>query len=167
MKQVCGAKTRTGGRCQVAGMANGRCRKHGGKAGRPAVHGRYSLVHKQALREKAELFLSDPRPGDLTDELALARALLQGWLDRSPNEPDAETISLTQTLLRDIRQTVDTMNRIYERTALTAAEVQYLKARIADLAVKYVPNDDKRAAFFVELEAAVGGAPQALGPGNG
>jgi hypothetical protein len=71
------------------------------------------------------------------------------------------------TLLRDIRATVDTMNRIYERTSLTAAEVQYLKARIADLAVKFVPDDVKRAAFFAELEAAVGGAPQPLGPGNG
>jgi hypothetical protein len=59
------------------------------------------------------------------------------------------------------------MNRIYERTAPTASEVQYLKARIADLAVRYVPDDSKRADFFRELEAAVGGGPQSLGPSDG
>jgi hypothetical protein len=167
MNKVCGAKTRTGGRCKVAGMANGRCRKHGGKAGRPAVHGRYARVLQARLRQKLDGYRSDPTPGDLAVELALTRALLDEWLERHSESLNAEEIGVAQALLRDIRGTVDTMNRIYERTSLTAAEVQYLKARIADLAVNYIPNDEQRAAFFLELEVAVGGGPQPLGPGNG
>lgn len=39
----CGAHCRTTGEpCRNPAMKNGRCRMHGGKAGRPPVHGMYS-----------------------------------------------------------------------------------------------------------------------------
>jgi hypothetical protein len=174
---LCEAKTRQTGRpcSRPAGWGTdhpgrGKCKLHGGaSSGRPLIHGRYSLAHRKSLRAKMDHLLSDPTPGDLSEELALTRALLQDYLDRvlQDDELSAENISVCQSLLRDIRVIVDTMNRIYERSSLTAAEVQYLTARIADLAVKFVPDDMKRAAFFVELEAAVGGGPERLGPGNG
>jgi hypothetical protein len=171
---LCEAKTRQAGRpcSRPAGWGTdhpggGRCKLHGGaSSGRPVTHGRYSLKHRKSLLGKVDRLLSDPTPGDLSQELALTRALLQDYLDRLPQERELSTgeISVCQSLLREIRTIVDTMNRIYERSSLTAAEVQYLKARIADLAVKYVPDDMKRAAFFVELEAAVGGGTVRGGP---
>lgn len=58
---------------------------HGGtNPGRPILHGRYSVAHRQALADKMAAFLADPRPGDLTAELALLWALLQDYLDRYP-----------------------------------------------------------------------------------
>jgi hypothetical protein len=49
----CGAYARTTGeKCKGWAMSNGRCRMHGGKAGRPPTHGRYT---KQALQERKEV----------------------------------------------------------------------------------------------------------------
>ena len=63
---TCGAKCRrTGQPCKNRRMANGRCRMHGGKAGRPPVHGRYAkatmaqrakwLAAERELREMIEV----------------------------------------------------------------------------------------------------------------
>lgn len=49
---TCGAKCRrTGQPCKNRPMANGRCRMHGGKAGCPPVHGRYT---KAAMAQRAK-----------------------------------------------------------------------------------------------------------------
>ena len=41
----CNARTRSGGRCKLAPTpGNARCRFHGGRAGRPIVHGAYSKL---------------------------------------------------------------------------------------------------------------------------
>lgn len=49
----CGAYARTTGEpCKGWAMANGRCRMHGGNAGRPVTHGRYT---KQAIQDRKEV----------------------------------------------------------------------------------------------------------------
>jgi hypothetical protein len=48
----CGAHSRrTGQPCRAPAMRNGRCRMHGGKAGRPPTHGRYTEAAIAARRE--------------------------------------------------------------------------------------------------------------------
>ena len=64
-RKRCGAKTRSGTPCQNWGMENGRCRMHGGKAGRPITHGRYSVKHRASLQAKMNEFLDDPQPGNI------------------------------------------------------------------------------------------------------
>ena len=50
---ICGAYARTTGQaCRSPAMQNGRCRMHGGRAGRPPKHGRYT---KDAVNERREL----------------------------------------------------------------------------------------------------------------
>ncbi len=136
-------------------MANGRCMMHGGKAGRPPKTGLYSTRYKSALADKAAAFLADPEPGNLAHELAMARALFQGFSERhDPSTMDADAVGGMMTLLTEITRIVERMAKIEDRHALTMAEVQYLTARVADILVKHVPAD-RRAVALDELEAAL------------
>ena len=162
----CGAKTRGGSPCGRLAMPNGRCDMHGGKSpGGPIRHGRYSLTHRQALADKVERFLDDPAPGDLTAELALLRALLQEYLERFTEHQAlrAEDIQFLAGLIREVGAMVERVARILNQSALTAAEVQYLTARVADLVVQYIAEPDAQHGFLDELRAAVGPGRRALG----
>jgi hypothetical protein len=159
---ACGATTRTGQSCKNAAQANGRCRMHGGGApGRPLIHGRYSLAHRTALAEKVETFLMDSRPGDLSDELALMRALLQDYLERFPSgQPlPANEIERVMAWIETIGRLVERISRILTQTALTAAEVRLLQARLADVLVRHIDDPGVRLAILDELAEAVGGDP--------
>ncbi len=159
--QVCGAKTRDGDPCKNAPVTgHARCRMHGGTSpGRPIIHGRYSLIHRAALAAKVATFLADPRPGDLTDELALLRALLQDHLERFPDGVPLEVseIGCVMAMVDAVARLVERISRIVNQTALTAAEVQLLQVRLADLVVKYVDGADRQLAFLDELAATVDG----------
>jgi hypothetical protein len=155
--KTCGAKTRSGTPCKRAPMPNGRCKLHGGMAtGRPLTTGRYSLKHRASLAEKMQAFRADPQPGDLADELALMRALLADYLERFPTGQPLvyEDIERVVGLLSEISKLVERINRIMTTTALTAAEVQYLQARLADLVTTYV-EPQKQEAFLLELSQSL------------
>jgi len=141
---------------------------HGGHAGRPVIHGRYSLQHRESLQAKAERFLSDGNPGDLTGELALLRALLQDFLERFPegvNMP-MDAIQSVYFMAGEIGRKVERVGRILNSTALTQAEVHLLQARLADLVVKYIDDPDKRLAFVDEAQAAFGHVERHSGEGS-
>ncbi len=145
---ICGAKTRDGTPCKrPAGwgtehVGDGRCKTHGGNAGRPPKHGRYSVKARDGLEEKIRQYREDENPAGQWDELALLRALLQEWLD-DLGTLDEDAVSVILDLQREIRRTLDTINKIQTRSALTAAEVEYLQARIADLFKSYVPEESR------------------------
>jgi hypothetical protein len=135
-----------------------RCRRHGGAStGRPIVTGRYSVTHRQALAAKVQRFLEDPAPADLSAELALIRALLQDYLERYSDGValPADEIERIMGMVETISRLVERIARILNATALTAAEVQLLTARLGDLVTKYV-EPEKRLAFLDELDALVG-----------
>lgn len=160
----CGARTRSGGMCKTAPMANGRCRMHGGMTPTGAVlpqfrHGRYSLSHRENMAIKAQQFLNDPAPGDLTGELALLRALLQTYLDRFEAAPlKLSDIQAIYAMIENIGRMVERISKILNETALTQAELQVLQARLADMMIRYIPNDDTRTQFMDELTALLGAA---------
>lgn len=167
MQARCGAKTRTGGTCKNAQMPNGRCRMHGGKStGQPVTIGRYSLSHRKALADKAQAFLNDPTPADLSGELALMRALLQEYLDRYGDGTHLPVLEIERIfgMIEAISRLVERIAKILTSTALTAAEVQYLQVRIADLLTKYVTDDDKRQQFLDELSQSIGGSARHPAP---
>lgn len=161
-RDKCGAKTRSGGFCkQRAGWGTdhpglGRCKLHGGKS--PIKHGRYSLVHRAALAEKAARFLSDPAPGDLTSEIALLRALLEDYLERFPTGIAMPHASLSHVfeMVESIGRAVERVSRILNQTALTQAELHVLHHTIANLLVKYLDDPDQRIAFLGELRTSLG-----------
>lgn len=151
-KRLCGAETKDGTPCQAWAMENGRCRMHGGtNDGRPVKHGRYSAKHKQNLQDRLEEYRSEDDASDLWEELALLRALLQDHLD----SPDIDA-GVVVELVKEIRKTLNIINKIMSRTALTAAEVEYLQAAVADVIRSYVPDRNQPEALDA-LRSAVGG----------
>lgn len=158
----CGAhKKRGGGICtRPAGWGTqhpgtGRCKLHGGNAGRPVTHGRYSLAHREKLAEKAAQFLGDPEPGNLAGELALMRALLQEYLERYPTgvNPTERTLINILGMVDQIGRLVERIAKIESMTALTQAEVQLLQARFADIISRYIDDPQRRLQLIDELEA--------------
>lgn len=155
MTKHCEAQTRKGTPCQrPAGwgtdhVGEGRCKLHAGNAGRPIKHGRYSVKYRKSLAEKAERFLNEPDPYDLTSELSLMRALLQDYLDRfwEGELLKGEHISYLFDMLEQVSKQVERMVKLMNETALTQAELEYIKVRMADELPNYIPNVDDQIAL--------------------
>lgn len=81
MAKHCGAKTRAGGRCKSAPMANGRCRMHGGPSTGPKDNRgnqnavKHGIYRKHLTDEERELF-EQIELGAVDQELRLARIRL-------------------------------------------------------------------------------------------
>ncbi|WP_425153969.1 hypothetical protein [Candidatus Palauibacter sp.] len=130
---TCGAKTRgTGLPCRrPAGWGtehagHGTCKLHGGAS--VVRHGRYSryAAKRAPIRELLEKHRADPDPTDVLEELALARALLEDWLDRytaitesllawhaAGGAEDTRPARVPQ--LREIMPLLDTISKIVKR----------------------------------------------------
>ena len=161
MHETCDAKTRNGGTCKNAPMQNGRCRMHGGKAGRPATHGRYSTRIPAHIEELAES-LKEGDPLDVMDELALQRALFTNYLSRFKNESIRPTLADLDYLtgwLSEITRTVERIYKIRNSTALTAAEVAFIASRIPEVVAKYIHDSEQRDKFVDELLGITGAPP--------
>ncbi|NJM55321.1 MAG: hypothetical protein HC841_04870 [Verrucomicrobiae bacterium] len=144
-------------------MTNGRCRLHGGKTprGPASPHfktGRYSKYTAESLADKISEF-EDGDPLDLLAELQLLRALLGDFLSRysGGQQIPADGIEVVRGLMDDIRKYVDTIIKARNATALTAAEVAYLVARIPDVVSKYVSDPVQQRRFIADLFGIVGG----------
>jgi hypothetical protein len=105
-----------------------------------------------------EAFRADPTPGNLADELALMRALLADYLERFPDGQPlrADDIGRLFSMLEEISKLVERIFRIKNSSALTAVEVAYLQARLADLITRYLPDVSRRESFLLELSQAIG-----------
>lgn len=164
-EQCTATARRTGKRCQnpaVTGYSV--CRMHGAGSpskgtvsGRPVTTGRYSLAHRRKLADKQGKFLNDAKPWDLSDELALMRALLQEYLERYDDNAKlpAQEIDRIFAMIETVSRLVERITKIINTTALTQIEVQYLQARLADLLNKYVADPDDRKRFLAELSEPV------------
>ena len=154
---TCGAETRDGSPCKNrAGkgtdhLGEGRCKLHGGNADRPPKHGRYSVKARKGLEGKIRQYREEDNPAEQWGELALLRALLQEWLN-DLDTLDEDAVGVILDLQREIRRTLDTINKIQTRTALTQAEVEYLQARMADVLKTHVPKE-RRADAIEDLKA--------------
>lgn len=162
MTQYCGATAKSTGKpCKrPAGWGTdhvgfGRCKLHGGAT--PIKHGRYSLAHRQALEAKAEKYMQDPRPGDLSAELALMRALLQDFLDRYPDgiSLPLDHIAAIYEMTEKISRMVERISKILSQTALTQAELQMFQAKLAELLIKYIDEPDDRTRLLDELSFTI------------
>ncbi len=132
---------------------------HGGtNPGRPIIHGRYSVKHQQSLQEKYQRFLEDPEPGSLLSELALLRTLFQDFLDRFTDTVfiDKKTRDHAFDMAEGIGKLVERINRIFNQTALTQHDLQYLQVVLTNLLVKHIDDPEKRATFLAELRSAIG-----------
>jgi hypothetical protein len=144
----------TGERCQnpavqgwdVCRMHGAGSPKNGTTGGAPPKHGRYAATRSESLQEKIEEYRSDPDPTEMWEELAVLRGVLQEWLSDMETVTE-DNVGVLLDLQNSIRRTLDSINKIQTRSALTAAEVEFLQARIADLLKTYVPEERRDAAL--------------------
>lgn len=168
-KKTCGAKTRSGGRCKCAPMANGRCYRHGGAtpSGPDSVHyshGAYSKWTPKEISDKVETFLAAD-PFDLTEELALSRGLLADFMSKIKLPMKDAQLETAAMLVDRIRKTVESINRIKNDSALTAAEITYLAARAAEVVGRYIDDPTEQKAFIQDLFGGLAGANSTI-PGR-
>ncbi len=163
----CEAKTRRGTLCKKqAGwgtphVGEGRCRLHGGLAGRPPTHGRYSTVKRASLQGKIEKFYNDPSAGDLSSELALMRALLQDYIDRFEDgiPLGVDDIERMYAMVDGIGKTVERIAKILAMTALTQAELQLLQVTLIDALREFIPDPEKQRAFVSRVFGTFSSGP--------
>lgn len=130
---------------------------HGGKStGRPIIHGRYSLKHRQSLAEKAAQF--EAFEGSVVAELSLLRVLLQEFLDRFE---DGVPLSAGEiNIMRDLAESIGRMEersaKIRKDTAFGAQELQLLIAAVSAVLQKYVSHD-KLPDALKELRSIIAG----------
>ena len=153
---------RTGKRCNANAMAGSDfCYHHGGKSLKGAdhpgfKHGRYSKHAKNILADKIEIF-NDANPLDLLEELQTQRALLASFMD---NQDDAillapKMVDLMMGWLEQIGRQVERIERIRNNSALTAAEVMFLQARLVDVVRKYIDEPADQEQFIREVFAGL------------
>ena len=167
--KLCGAKTRSGAPCKNAAMSNGRCRMHGGTSpGRPIIHGRYSVKHRESLHNKVQEFLEDPAPANLMGELAVQRAFLQDFLEKLSGDDriDQKTTNHVFDMTEAISRLVERITRMLNQTAVTQMEITFLQATITNLIVKYIDDPTKRLQFVAELRSAFGADRQPSRPAS-
>jgi len=156
----CNARTRGGGYCQnppVTGKT--RCRMHGGAvgSGRPPIHGLYSKSLRASLADKYTAFLGTDYK-DLSNELAIARALLSEYLGRFSDgvRLKGEDIQDLSMLIDRIGKLSERMSRIESRSALTAREIKLLELIIARELTGLL-GEEKAAAFVEHIESVLSG----------
>lgn len=177
--QVCGAKTRSGALCQNAQMPNGRCRMHGGSQPKGAdspnlKHGRYSRYLNASISQKlAEV--EDDNPLDMLPELNAQRALFAEYISRYKEgmKLSGQDMAFMMGWLAEIGRTVERITKLRNETALTAAEVALIAARIPEVVAKFIDDPNQQQAFIRALFAGVGrpanadvGEPQQLPAGG-
>jgi hypothetical protein len=95
VRELCGAQKRKEGWADpeipefcgnLAGFrtdhfGSGRCYLHGGVAGRPAEHGRYSAIHHESIQQLIDLQKLDSNWLDTRPEVDLARATVTSWFN--------------------------------------------------------------------------------------
>jgi hypothetical protein len=140
----------------------GRCKLHGGSSLRGPdhpnyKHGRRTRYDKALKAQLADAYaqLEDDDAFDIADELRLQRALLLEFI----NGKDNVTASDRQQLMawsETISKTAERMTRMRNDTALTAAELKLIAARLADVVSRHIAEPDRQAAFLADLFASIG-----------
>lgn len=164
MSQCAATSKQSGERCKKDAISGKKvCHIHGGKSpGAPIKHGQYSRYASEKLKEKIEVF-KEADPLDLTNELALTRALLAEYLSRFDTAPlGGIDISIMSDLIDRINKTVATIVKIKNDSALTAAEVIYLATRCAEIVKRYIHDPTDQQAFIQDLFGGVSSASPAI-----
>jgi hypothetical protein len=163
MTTYCGAKKRSDGTpCKrPAGWGTdhagtGRCKLHGGSSLKGVdnpnyKHGKYAEYLNETTRERIEAFDAHD-PLALVDELNIQRALLADYLGRFKElNATAGDINMLMAWAAEIGRMVERIVKIRNDSALTAAEVKLLKARLLDVVPKYIDDPDKQRQFIIDL----------------
>jgi hypothetical protein len=114
-------------------------------------HGKYAEYLNETTREKIEAFDAHD-PLTLVDELNIQRVLLGEYLGRFKElNATAGDINMLMAWAAEIGRMVERIVKIRNDSALTAAEVKLLKARLLDVVPQYIDDPDKQRQFIIDL----------------
>lgn len=139
----------------------GACRTHGGMGGRNnAINGNRSEKSAKHMRSRIEDYISNDQNQlmDLSFELGALRVMFQDMIDMFPDpESDDYTIYVARTLkmITAAGSLVDKISKIENRNTITINQVLYVRALIANMFMKYIPDPDMRERAIKELAASI------------
>jgi hypothetical protein len=143
----------------------GACKFHGGNSGAHGTgitNGRSSKVTRLRLKNSIDSYLSVDRSIllNLNYELACAKAVFDEFVENSP-DPTVEGYGIWLNrfliIISSMANLVERMSRVENRNTLTAAQVLYLRATVADLFMKWIPDPFNREKAAKELASRMGG----------
>lgn len=146
-------------------VGTGACKFHGGMNG---AHGagittaRNAKITRLRLKNTIESYLNVDRANllDLNYELACSKAIFDEFMSNFP-EPTVDGFGVYMnrfmTIITTMSNLVDRMSRVENRNTLTAAQVLYLRATVADILMKYIPDPFDRERAAKELASRMGG----------
>lgn len=142
----------------------GACKFHGGSASiHPNVQtGRFAVVTKTRLADQINQYLMMDRAKllDLTHELAAMRVIFDEFLNTFPDTNDQDygvALNRCVNIIGTLGSLAEKMSRIETRNTLTAAQVLYLRATVADILMRYLTDPADREKAAKELAARLGG----------
>lgn len=148
----------------------GACLYHGGGSGEKVAiskitTARGSAVMRNRLSADVNRYLQMDRSKllDLTEQLAYGKVIFDLFVNEYPDPTDDNYgiwLIRFQNLLSTIGTLVEKMSRIEMRSTLTAAQVLYLRATVADILMKYLPDPYDRERAAKELASRLGGEVQ-------
>lgn len=148
----CGHKKRDGSYCKswktkrVDGSRRDKCYAHG-SLNRPQIYhtnrGRYSGVLRAELSAKLHAQIQAINTLDLSEELALIRAYLCQAIEKWREEEfSIEETNWIFKAVEQVSRLTETIVRMRNQTALTAAEVHLVQVGLAEIMKRYVPAKD-------------------------
>ena len=154
---------RVGVQCSKASMhGRERCRSHGGKAGRPVIHGKYSKFNPvpRGLRSKFEKAAQDPELLSLVNELALLDAQIWQICETAQNQVTFDKLQFRKLLLlmkhkRGLAKQ-EMERRIAMGSMLDVQQVMVLIGYVYDSITKHVSDEKERRAIGNDLRQLVG-----------
>lgn len=182
LARSCGAKTRAGGLCKRAPMANGRCRLHGGLtpsgvAAPSFRHGRYSKYLPGGLLERYRTALGDQELLGLRDEIALVDARLQELVEALPDATAASTEEIREawgevlhvTGQRRVLVESERKRLVETQQMISSERAMVLVTALVDVVRRHVRDHDTLRAISGDLGGLLSGAygQPALGSGLG
>jgi hypothetical protein len=146
-------------------VSTGACRFHGGNNGangQSITTGRNAKITRLRLKDSIESYLNTDRASllDLNYELACAKAIFDEFMSVSPDPRQNEYgifLNRFLTIISSMSNLVDRMSRVENRNTLTAAQVLYLRATVADIIMKYLPEPMDRERAAREIANRMGG----------
>ena len=140
-------RSRAGARTGHVGV--GRCWVHDGGGETRVKHGllrRPYQLRTPRLSELIEIHAADPAPLDLSTELALARALLQDWLDRDDGDPRDG-----MKLVEKVTQIVERIEGINSKNYITFGQLKRFLFMVKRVLELRVPDEAVRTQIFADL----------------
>lgn len=172
VKNIPGYEDRSGMFCERAAGHNtdhkgqGACRSHGGMnhAMVPfgVTDGGRSVMTVKHLRAKIDQYVATDRDQlmDLTFELASLRVMFEELIDIFPDPTEREFslyLDKAADLVNGIGSLVDRISKVESRNTITANQVLYLRATIADLFAKHITDTHTRELALRDLMNRIAG----------